>query len=108
MNCINSLIVEGVVVGEPHYLEATQIFEFAIDSTRYKKGNGKGVTEHNRFDIVSYGDYGKLLFNKLKNGTGTSVRVVGRLKQDEWEDSDGVSHSKVYIVAEHTEIRSDK
>ena len=107
MNNMNSLIIEGVVVGEPHYLEATQRLEFAIDSTRiHKSESGEDVTEHSQFDIVAYGDYGKQILNPLKNCK--SVRVVGRLKQDKWEDSESVSHSKVYIVVEHIEFRIKK
>jgi single-strand DNA-binding protein len=107
MNCINSLIVEGVVVGEPHYLEATQRLEFAIDSTRiHKNESGEDVTEHSQFDNVAYGDYGKSILNPLKNCK--SVRVVGRLKQEKWEDSESVSHSRVYIVVEHIEFRRTK
>ena len=103
-NMINSLILEGVVIGEPHYLEATHRLEFAIDSTRiHKNESGEDVTEHSQFDIVAFGDYGKSILNPLKNCTG--VRVVGRLKQEKWEDSDGVTHSKVYIVSEHIEMQ---
>jgi single-strand DNA-binding protein len=107
MNMLNSLIIEGVVVGEPHYLEATQRLEFAIDSTRiHKNESGEDVTEHSQFDIVAYGDYGKQILNPLKNCK--SVRVVGRLKQEKWEDSESVSHSRVYIVVEHIEFRRTK
>ena len=107
MNNLNSLILEGVVVGEPHYLEATQRLEFTIDSSRVTKNrSGEDVTEHYQFEVVSYGEYGKTLLNPLKNCSG--VRIVGRLKQDKWEDSDGVTHSKVYIVSEHTEFRKTK
>jgi single-strand DNA-binding protein len=35
------------------------------------------------------------------------VRVVGRLKQDRWNDRDGKSRSKVTIVAEHVEFRPE-
>ena len=38
---------------------------------------------------------------------GVSVRIVGRLKQNIWTDSDGMKHSEVQIVAEHIEIRKD-
>lgn len=107
MNCMNSLIIEGVVSGEPHYLEATHRLEFAIDSSRvHKNESGENVTEHYQFDVVAYGEYGKSLLEPLKNCNG--VRIVGRLKQDKWEDSDGVTHSKVYIVSEHTEFRKTK
>lgn len=107
MNNLNSLILEGVVSGEPHYLEATHRLEFAIDTSRvYKNGSGEDVTEHYQFDVVSFGEYGKYILSHLKNGT--KIRLVGRLKQDKWEDSDGVTHSKVYIVSEHTEFRKTK
>ena len=104
MNNLNSLILEGVVIGEPHYLEATQRLEFAIDSSRvFKNASGEDVVEHYQFDVVSYGEYGKILLKLLKSCTG--VRIVGRLKQNKWTDSEGASHSEVQIVAEHIEIR---
>ena len=106
-NNLNSLILEGVVIGEPHYLEATQRLEFAIDSSRvFKNASGEDVVEYYQFDVVSYGEYGKILLKKLKSGTG--VRIVGILKQNKWTDSEGVSHSKVQIVAEHIEIKKTK
>ena len=106
MNMMNSLIIEGVVVGEPHFLEATHRLEFVIDSSRvHKNGNGEDVTEHYQFEVVSFGEYGKTLLNPLKNCSG--VRIVGRLKQNTWVDG-GVTHSEVQIVAEHIEIRKIK
>jgi single-strand DNA-binding protein len=33
------------------------------------------------------------------------VRVVGRLKQDRWEDQEGKTRAKVHIVAEHVEFK---
>ena len=107
MNMMNSVIIEGVVIGEPHYLEATHRLEFAIDTSRvYKTGSGEEVTVHYQFDVVSFGEYGKSLLKPLKTCAG--VRIVGRLKQDKWEDSDGVTHSKVYIASEYTEFRKTK
>ena len=54
MNNLNQLIIEGVVVGEPHYLEATHRLEFAIDTSRvYKNGNGEDVTEEDMKRIIS-------------------------------------------------------
>ena len=107
MNDLNSVILEGVVIGEPHYLEATQRLEFAIDSSRvFKNASGENVVEHYQFDVVSYGEYGKILLKLLKSCSG--VRIVGILKQDKWEEPDGVTHSKVYIVAEHIEIKKKK
>ena len=33
------------------------------------------------------------------------MRVVGRIKQERWEDADGNGRSKVVIVAEHVEFQ---
>ena len=106
MNMINSLLLEGVVIGEPHLNETstTSVLNFTIENTHYYKNKaGRYVTETSQFDVVSYGEYGKSLLKPLKSCTG--VGIVGRLKQDKWEDSDGVTHSKVYIVSEHIEVR---
>ena len=106
MNMINSLIIEGVVSGEPHLNETstTSVLNFTIEYTRYYKNKtGEDVTEASLFDVVAFGEYGKSLLYPLKNYK--VVRIVGRLKQDKWEDSDGVTHSEVKIVAEHIEFK---
>jgi single-strand DNA-binding protein len=35
------------------------------------------------------------------------VRVVGRLKQERWQNKEGNSMSRVIIVAEHVEYRAE-
>jgi single-strand DNA-binding protein len=35
------------------------------------------------------------------------VRVVGRIKQNRWNNVDGKPHSKMVIVAEHIEYRPE-
>ena len=50
--------------------------------------------------------YGRMCKLSLKDGVG--VRIVGRLKQNIWTDSDGMKHSEVQIVAEHIEIKKTK
>lgn len=102
-NGLNSLILEGVVIGEPHKVEASQVLNFTIGYERfYKNEAGEDVEEKAQFKVVVYGH---LSTWSLKDGMG--VRLVGRLKQNIWTDSDGVSHSEVQIVAEHIEIKKD-
>lgn len=104
MNNLNSLILEGSVIGEPHKVEASQVLNFTIGSERYYKNRaGEYVTETSQFKVVAFGAMSKL---PLKDGLG--VRIVGRLKQNKWTDGDGVSHSEVQVVAEHIEIRKAK
>ena len=103
MNEINSLLLEGVVIGEPHLNETstTSVLNFTIENTRYYKNKaGEDVTETSQFKVVAFGSMCKI---PLKEGS--SVRVVGRLKQNIWTDGDGMKHKEVQIVAEHIEIR---
>ena len=39
---------------------------------------------------------------------GRGIRVVGRIKQERWEDPDGDARSKVVIVAEHVEFKPQR
>lgn len=100
-NNLNSLILEGVVSGEPHLVETSDVLNFTVETTRYYKNRvEEDVEEKSQFKVVVYGRMCKL---PLKDGVG--VRIVGRLKQNKWNDSDGVPHSEVQIVAEHIEIK---
>lgn len=100
-NYLNSLILEGVVKGEPHLVKTSNVLNFTVETTRYYKNRaGEDVEEKSQFKVVVYGSMCKI---PLKEGSG--VRIVGRLKQNIWTDKDGVSHSEVKIVAEHIEIR---
>lgn len=101
---INSLILEGVVKGEPHLVETSDVLNFTVETTRYYKNRaGEDVEEKSTFKVVAFGAMSKL---PLKDGVG--VRLVGRLKENKWTDGDGVSHSEVQVVAEHIEMRAKK
>ena len=100
-NDLNSLILEGVVSGEPHLVKTSDVLNFTIETTCYYKNRaGEDVGEKSQFQVVVYGRMCKL---PLKDGVG--IRVVGRLKQNKWTDSEGASPSEVQIVAEHIEFR---
>ena len=105
MNNINSLILEGVVKGEPHNEEvgASNRMYFTVEVARYyKTRDGNEATELSQFKVVAYG---RMCDTPLKDGMG--VRLVGRLKQNTWVDG-GVPHSEVQVVAEHIEMRANK
>ena len=104
MDMINSLILDGVVSGEPHLVKTSDVLNFTVETTRYYKNRaGEDVEEKSQFKVVVYGRMCNL---PLKDGVG--VRIVGRLKQNIWTDSDGMKHSEVQIVAEHIEIKKTK
>ena len=104
MNMINSLILDGVVSGEPHLVKTSDVLNFTVETTRYYKNRaGEDVTETSHFKVVAFG---RMCDIPVKEGSG--VRVVGRLKQNKWTDSEGASHSEVQIVAEHIEIKKNE
>lgn len=105
MNNMNSLIIEGVVKGEPHNEEVgtSKRMYFTVEVARYyKTRDGNDATELSQFKVVAYGCMSNL---PVKDGVG--VRIVGRLKQSTWVDA-GVTHSEVQIVAEHIEFRAKR
>ncbi len=102
MNNLNSLILEGSVVGEPHLVGTSNELDFTVEVTRYYRNRaGEDVEEKSTFKVVAFGAMSKL---PLKAGMG--VRLVGRLKQNNWTDGEGVTHSEVQVVAEHIEMRA--
>lgn len=105
MNCLNSLILEGVVKGEPRYEEVgtSKRMYFTVEVARYyKTRDGNEATELSQFKVAAYGCMSTL---PLKDGLG--VRLVGRLRQNTWVDG-GVTHSEVQVVAEHIEVKRTK
>lgn len=105
MNNFNSLILEGVVKGEPHYVESVGVLKCTIAVERsYKDRDGNEVTEVSQFKVVCSGRLAEFANSHIKDGVG--VRVVGRLKENKWSDGDGVKHSGVEIVAEHIEYKN--
>lgn len=102
-NNLNSIILEGVVKGEPHYLGEHNVLNFTVEVARYyKTRDGNDTTELSQFKVVAYGRMAGLPME-----VGKQVRVVGRLRENKWVDG-GVTHSEVQVVAEHIEIRKTK
>ena len=107
MNQLNSIILEGNLVRDVEITEPMAGFKVAkgtIGVNRYYKNrNNEDVNEASFFDVDSYGNIAEFFAEKGKKGRG--VRVVGRLKQDTWKDSEGKSHSRVFVIAEHIEYK---
>ncbi|MCR4742584.1 MAG: single-stranded DNA-binding protein [Treponema sp.] len=107
MNNLNSLIIEGNVAKKSILSEPSTGFKkcaFPVAVNRwYKNRDGEGVSEVSFFDVITYG---KMAEYCEKNATkGRGIRVVGRLKQDRWQDKEGKWASKIYVVAEHIEYK---
>jgi single-strand DNA-binding protein len=57
------------------------------------------------FDVESWGKLAENVNSLGRKGRG--VRVVGRLKQERWQNSEGRAMARVVIVAEHVEFRPE-
>ncbi|GAG92726.1 unnamed protein product [marine sediment metagenome] len=106
MNNLNSILLEGNLVKDPElkYTEkGTAVCNFTVASNRYFKQDDEKHEEVSYFDITVWSRLAEVCNEYLTKGRG--VRVVGRLKQDHWEDSEGKTRYKVHIIAEHVEFK---
>ncbi|HBE46238.1 MAG: single-stranded DNA-binding protein [Spirochaetia bacterium] len=107
MNHLNSILVEGNLVRDPNLRgtpSGNQVCDFTVATNRsYKVADQKYENEVSYFDVEAWSRLGAACAQNLKKGRG--VRVVGRLKQDRWTDTEGKPHARVKIVAEHIEFK---
>ena len=106
MNALNSILIEGNVVRDPVVKETprgSSVCNFSIASNRYYKQDDEFEQETSFFDVEGWGKLAESCGKGCLKGRG--VRVVGRLKQDRWTDSDGKNCSKIKVVAEHVEFK---
>lgn len=107
MNQLNQIILEGNVVNDveiktlPNGTSVCTV-PLAVNHT-YKDSDGSNFDEVSYFDVRAFGNLAAACVNHCK--TGRVLRVVGRLKQDRWTDSEGKKYSKVFVMAEHIEFK---
>ena len=108
MNNLNSILIEGNLVRDPLLRstpKGTQVCTFTLASNRFYKQDTGLEKEVGFFDVETWARLAENCYNLGHKGRG--VRVVGRLKQDRWNGTDGKTHSKISIVAEHVEFRPE-
>jgi single-strand DNA-binding protein len=108
MNNLNSVLIEGNLVRDPEYrttANGTGVCKFTVASNRYYKKVDGFEKEVGFFDVEAWGKISESVNTQAKKGRG--VRVVGRLKQERWQNKEGNPMSKVVIVADHVEYRAD-
>ena len=110
MNNLNSILIEGNLVRDPMLRstqKGTQVCNMTLASNRYfKQDSSSGYEkEVSFFDVETWSKLAQACYERGKKGRG--VRVVGRLKQSRWNDTDGKSRSKISVVAEHVEFRPE-
>ena len=108
MNNLNSILIEGNIVREPELrslTKGTTVSTFQIATNRFFKQDTGMEKEVSFFNIQAWSKLAERVGSQGQKGRG--VRVVGRLKQDRWQDRDGKAQSKIFIVAEHIEFRPE-
>ncbi len=108
MNSINQVIIEGNLVRDPTFKETPggkKVCTVPVAVNRfYKDSTGKQVDEVGFYDVEAWGE--RFTEDVAKAAVkGRGVKIIGRLKQDRWKDSEGKSVSKVLIVAEHIDFK---
>ncbi len=106
MNNLNSILLEGNLVRDPeigYTPKGAPVCSFTVACNRYYKQGEELEEEVSYFDVTVWNRLAEVCKEYLAKGRG--VRVVGRLKQDRWEDPEGKTRSKVHIVAEHVEFK---
>ena len=106
MNQLNSTLLEGNLCRDPELRYTTKgapVCTLVVSSVRTYKLEGERHEEVSFIEAVTAGKLATVCAEHLTKGRG--VRVVGRIKQERWEDSEGNARSKVVIVAEHVEFQ---
>jgi single-strand DNA-binding protein len=109
MNNLNSVLLEGNLVRDPLIRSTPKgapVCNFTIASNRFFRQGSGLERETGFFDVETWGKLAEACGAKGIKGIG--VRVVGRLKQERWENSPGESRSRIVIVAEHVEFRKSQ
>ena len=106
MNSLNSILIEGNLTKDPALSatpKGTSVCSFSVASNRYFKQENESKQDVSFFNVEVWAKLAEICNQHLKKGRG--VRIVGRLKQDRWDDTDGKKHDRIKIVAEHVEFK---
>jgi len=105
MNNLNSVLIEGNLTRDPESYTTpggSSLCKFSIASNRYYKKGDEYQQEVSFFTIECWADLAVTCVTYLQKGR--AVRVIGRLKQERWESSEGQPRERVVITAEHVEF----
>jgi single-strand DNA-binding protein len=108
INNLNSVMVEGRVKSNPkllRMLNGIATCSFTIATERIYIQDEEPRKEVSNFEVCAYEKLAEVWAEYLKEGR--MVRVVGRLKQDKWITDKNEPISKVCIIADHIEFRSE-
>jgi len=101
----NSVLIEGNIVRDPvtkTIPSGTTVCNFTIASNRFYKKGEDFEKETSYFDIQCWGKIADYV--NMSCGKGTPVKILGRLKQDRWQQ-EGQNKSRIVIVAGEVSVQ---
>jgi len=103
MNNLNSVLIEGTLTEDAKFRSAPKGTPYTTGeiAVNYKS---KQDSEIYYFTVEAWAKLAEAFADKGYKGRG--VRVVGRLRQDRWEGTNG-KREKVSVVAEHIEFKPE-
>jgi single-strand DNA-binding protein len=109
MNNLNSVLIEGNLTQDPELKtvpSGKNTCRFPIATNRYYRNAERELVQETTFITVdTWGTLAENCSKYLHKGRG--VRVVGRLRQDRWQDDQENTRERFIIVAEHVEFQRD-
>ena len=96
MNNLNSVLLEGNLCRDPELRytpKGTAVCTLVVASNRSYKVDSERHEEVSFVEATTWGKLATVCAEHLAKGRG--VRVVGRLKQERWEDGDGNARAKL-------------
>ena len=111
MNQLNNILLEGTVVTEPKTLAQAgpcekwgRFVKFEMLSVRQYRNRKEEIVEEKLWiGVQCWGHVAEEVSRHLEKDI--KLRVVGRLKLNQWKGNDGKSRRSMEIVASHIEFR---
>jgi len=103
----NSIYLDGTLVRDPNFRytpRGTAVCTFTVENLySYKDSDNERESESYEFDIETWGKLADRCGNLLRKGF--AVEINGRLKQNRWNDPQGMPHSRIIIVANSVNVK---
>ena len=106
MSSYNRVILMGNLTRDPELKYAknnTAICSITLALNRKRKDEGD---EACFVDVTVFGRQGETINQYFSKGR--QIHIEGRLKFDQWQDQEGKSRSKLYVIGEHFTFLSEQ
>lgn len=102
MNQLNSLVIEGKITSTTGVKETPQGLKYCNFFIEVSRLENKRIVL-NKFEVMAFNKVAECVERRFKSNNPFPIRIVGRLKEEKLQTSDGTETSKTVIIAEHIE-----